>query len=203
MQSEKIHQKLDEMLSNPKSKSFLNHLVRAYLPVNKTDKVWDKPEGTFKCVLTNKQLISVSEVMEGIQTEEFKSAFMANLKNWASEEQRVERPMEKFLNGRVLGFTGKDTTTYMSQEAFQIFYDWVVTKLLSGDKHIGWLLSTTRREAFLKRAEAIADNEETINALNRIKKSTNDGKRATTKLGDLDALQVLKAKMEASEKDNK
>jgi hypothetical protein len=200
MQSEKIHNKLDEMILNPKSKSFLNHLVRSYLPVGKSDKVWDKPEGPFKCVLTNTPLISVSEVMEGIQSEEFKTKFMENLKGWASEEQRVSSPMTEFLNGRVLGFTGENTTTYMSQEAFQAFYDWVVTRLLKGDKHISWLLSTMKREAFLKRAEVVADNTETQEALKRIKKNTNEGKRATTKLGDLGALQQLKAKMEASEK---
>jgi hypothetical protein len=200
MQSEKIHKKLDEMISNPKSKSFLNHLVRSYLPIGKSDKVWNKPEGSFKCVLTNVQLISVSEVVDGINSEEFKTKFMETLKNWASEEQRVNSPMKEFLNGRVLGFTGENTTTYMSQEAFQAFYDWVVKRLLNGDKHITWLLSSMNRESFLKRAESIATDSETIDALNRIKKNSKDGKRATTKLGDLDALQQLKAKMEASEK---
>ena len=45
----------------------------------------------------------------------------------------------------------------------------------------------------------MAVDDESKKALNRIKKSTGGGKRATTKLGDLDALQQLKLKMEKSE----
>lgn len=199
MSNEKIHKKLDELFENPKSRNFINHLVRSYLPVSKADKVWEKPKGKFRCVLTNAPLISVEEALQGVNSEEFRTNFMEHLKSWASEENRVESPMKKMLKGRVLGFTGEKTDTYMSQEGFHAFYDWVVTKMLKGDKHINWLLNSMEREAFLDRAEAVADDDDTKKAVERLKKSTGNG-RATMALGDLGVLQQLKEKMEASEK---
>jgi hypothetical protein len=196
MQTEKIHKKLDDLFDNDKSRNFVNHLIRAYLPVGKADKVWEKPKGRFRCVLTNVSLISVGEVMEGVNSEQYRQDFLEHLKSWASEEHRVESPMKKLLDGKILGFTGKNTDTYMCQEAYHAFYDWVVTKMLRGDKHINWLVSSMKREKFINRAESVANDDETKAALKKIKKSTKNGKRATTKLGDLGALQQLKSKME-------
>lgn len=198
MSNEKFYKKLDELFDDAKSKNFINHLVRSYLPVSKTEQVWDTPKGKFRCVITNAPLISVEEALKGVESEQFRTDFMEHLKSWSNEENRVESPMKKMLKGRVLGFTGDNTNTYMSQEGFHIFYDWVVTKMLKGDKHINWLLNTIDRQDFITRAEAVADDVETKKAVERLKKSSNEG-RATMKLGDLGVLQQLKEKMETSE----
>lgn len=201
MDRERIYSKLEDLLSNPKSKNFLNHLIKSYLPVNKTQKVWDKPEGKFKCVLTNVPLISVNEALEGINTEEFKKDFFKHLKSFASEDQREESPIKKMLNGRVLAFSAKKTDTFMSQEAFQAFYDWVVMKMLSGDKHINWVIRSMNKEKFLDRAEVVV-TDETRESLDNIREVINNAKMATTSLGEFDALKDLKAKMEAEERNN-
>ena len=80
MNQEEIHVSLDAMLANPKSKNFLNHLVRSYMPITNVEKVWETPKGDFKCVLTKEQLFSSQDILEGIHTEEFKTQFMDNLK---------------------------------------------------------------------------------------------------------------------------
>ena len=190
MTTEQIHASLDAMLTNPKSKNFLNHLVRAYMPVSNVDKVWDQPKGDFKCVLTRTPLISVGEVMQGMQTEEYKADFMKGLKGLLDENTKYENPVIKLLGDKKLGLTGKDTTTFMSFSAYQGFMDWVITKALKGDKHINWLLGAIRRDSFIGRAEGIQDEK-----VQQIVKQTQTS--STYSMGDAsDVLAKLKAKME-------
>ena len=72
MSREDILKKLDDIFANKKARSFINHLVRAYVPNNKVDKIFIKPKGDFKCTLTNDMLISVNEILDGVNTDEFK-----------------------------------------------------------------------------------------------------------------------------------
>jgi hypothetical protein len=93
-----------------------------------------------------------------------------------------------------MGLTGKDTTTFMTVEAFQTFCDWVITKALKGDKHINWLIGGINRNSFLKRAENIQDGD----VQNKVKNINNAKDRsATYTLGDAsEALLKLKKKLE-------
>lgn len=192
MTKEQIHASLDTMLANPKSKTFINHLVRSYIPVSNIEKVWDKPEGEFKCVLTKQPLISVQQIFEGVNSEQFKADFMEHLKSMFSENQS-ESPMSKLLGEKQLGFTGKDTTTFMSYMATQEFYNWVITKSLKGDKHINWLLGSVNRKSFMKRAEAIEDPQ----VKTKVSKAKKANGTTTFSLGESsNVLANLKAKME-------
>lgn len=196
MNQEQIHASLDKMLANPKSRNFLNHLVRAYMPISNVEKVWDTPEKDFKCVLTREQLFSVGDIMKGIQTEEFKADFMTHLKSIFSED-KVENPIAKLIGEKKMGVTGKDTTTYMSYPAFQEFYNWVITKSLNGDKHINWLLGSIRRASFIERAEKIQDTvvQKKVENLKKVAIS-----KSSYTLGDAsDVLSKLKAKLENKE----
>jgi len=193
MNQEQIHASLDKMLANPKSKNFLNHLVRAYTPISNVEKVWDTPEKDFKCVLTRDQLFSVSDILKGMHTEEFQADFMNHLKSLLSEE-KVESPISKLIGEKKIGVTGKDTTTYMSYPVFQEFYNWVITKSLNGDKHINWLLGSIRRTSFMERAEKIQDVG-VQKKVEEFKKTT--GSSSTYTLDDAsDVLAKLKAKLE-------
>jgi hypothetical protein len=192
MTSEQIHASLDKMLANPKTKNFINHLVRSYIPVSNIEKVLETPKGDFNCVITKEVLVSVQSIFEGMDTKEFKKDFTEHLKSMFSEE-KVETPMSKLLGDKKLGFTGKDTTTYMSYTATQEFYNWVITKSLKGDKHINWLLGSVNRNTFIKRASNIEDQD--------VQKKVTNLKRvsgvSTYSLGDAtDVLSKLKAKLD-------
>ena len=192
MTSEQIHASLDKMLANPKTKNFINHLVRSYIPVSNIEKVLETPKGDFKCVITKEVLVSVQSIFEGMDTKEFKKDFTEHLKSMFSEE-KIETPMSKLLGDKKLGFTGKDTTTYMSYTATQEFYNWVITKSLKGDKHIHWLLGSVNRNTFIKRASNIEDQD--------VQKKVTNLKRvsgvSTYSLGDAtDVLSKLKAKLD-------
>jgi len=191
MTTEQIHASLDNMLGNPKSKNFLNHLVRSYVPVSNVDKVWKKPEGDFKCSITKEPLISAQEIMDGIQTEEFKTDFMNNVKSIFDENYYKTSPFAKLIGDKKLGVTGKDTTTFMSYSVYQEFFNWVITKSLKGDKHINWLLGSIKRETFVERASEIEDKEVKEKA-QKLKKNSGS---ATYTIGDAsDVLLKLKEK---------
>lgn len=196
MTNEQIFKALDEMLTNPKKRNFLNHLVRSYMPITNVRKVDITPK-TFKCVLTNANLFSINDILEGTETEQFKIDFMASLKPIFDENAPKINPYLNIVKGKELGVTGKETTTFMSYSAFQVFYDWVITKSLKNDKHINWLLGSIRRESFLNRAEGL-NNPELKNTIKKIKRDNNVFKTTSYSLGDVnDALSKLKAQMES------
>lgn len=197
MTNEQIISSLDAMLENPKAKNFLNHIVRSYFPSSKIEKVWDKPTGDFKCALTRKPLISIEEIFEINNSQEYKDEFLNGLKLAFNDDGTMVPPIKKFVGERKLGFTGKDTTTYLSPDALQVFVDWVINKAFLGDKHINWLLNGVRRADYLERAKNSSNLEVQAKA-NKEKTST---KSASFKMGDANsALASLKAKMEAEEK---
>lgn len=195
-QKEQIHASLDAMLENPKAKNFLNHLIRSYFPISNVDKAWETPKGDFKCVLTKDKLFSVRDILEGIQTPEFKNDLVGFLKVSLEEKPDKENAMTKIIGEGKLGVTGKDTTTFMSYPAFQEFYDWVVTKAFKGDKHISWLLGSIRRGTLVKRAETIQDSDVQMKVSEYLK--LNKAKVSTFTLGESsDFLTKLKADLES------
>ena len=196
MEKEKIYEKIESLYTkDEKSKNFVLHLVRSYLPVNKAEKVWEKPTDLkkFKCAITGDKLISVAEVYEGIHSEEFKANFSTKLKE--SFETGVP-VVNEITKGRIMGWQGKDTNTYMCSEAISQLYNWVSTKILQGDGKINWTVRNMQAEEFLGKFDKFGDDE-TKKQVNRIKQVVN--KPATAKLGDNDVLQALKDKVSASE----
>ena len=199
MTNEKIIDSLNAMLENPKSKPFLNHLVKSYVPLKKVLKVIDTPTEKFNCVITMSSLCSVSDILNTLETEEYKDSFFKNLKNVLSDKDTDRNVISELLDGKKLGVTGTDTNTYMSLPTFFAFYDWVITKSLTGDKHINWLLGGIKHKAFLERAEKIA-NGQVQSKVSKMKKTDSGTKSASYTLADVNnGLAVLKAKMEATE----
>jgi len=186
MYQEQIHGYLDKMLADHKSKKFLNHLVRAYMPVTNVEKVWDTPTGDFKCVLTREPLFSLQDILKGIQTEEYKVVLMNNLKTMFDENAKTSNSIIEIIGDKKMGLSGKDTTTFMTVEAFQSFYDWVITKVLKNDKHINWLVKDINRNFY-----ATSGNSPVV----QVKKSKTI--KATYTLGDAsESLLKLKEKLE-------
>lgn len=190
-----IHTSLDTMLENPKSKTFLNHLVRGYMPATNMKYLIDKPKGDFICVLTKDKLLSGQDVLAEAKLGEAKNDFVKFLDTIFDDKTfSLASPMAKLVIENNLGVTGKDTNTYMSFAAYQAFIEWVITKSLKGDKHINWLLGSIRRNTLIARAESIQDPavQKKVAAFKK-----QESKVATYSLGDLGVLQNLKSKLEA------
>ena len=188
MTQQEIHTHLDEMLENPKTRNFLNHLIRAYFPITNVDKVWDRPKGKFKCVISGDDLFSIQDILDGIKTDEFKNDFMENIKSVFSDGIQPNNPIVKLIGERKMGVTGVNTTTFMSVITMQEFYNWVITKSLKNDKHINWLLKSIRKESMIEIAENI-DDVEVKERVKELKKRTNKG--ATYTLGETNTFKKL------------
>lgn len=185
MSKENIIKQLDDLLANKNSRGFLNHLVKAYLPVNNVDKVFIKPKGSFKCSLSKSSLISVNEVLEGMQTDEYKDNFMKYLHNMMNPEVEVETPVSTLLGGRMLAVQGTKTDTFMALPIYHIFQEWIINKTLTGDKHINWLMRSN--SPFEKKKGKKFKKEPVVKEV-----------RATYSLGDLSELQKLKEKLKGN-----
>lgn len=197
MTQQEVHACLDAMLENQKSRNFLNHLVRAYMPVSNITKVDAKPEGDFKCAISRDTLISTQEILDGVRTEEFKNDLMTSLKNMFDDKADKTTAMAKFIGEKKVGVTGKGTTTFLSVPVAQELVNWIMTKALSGDKHINWLISNIKHSSFANRASSL--NESAKNKLEKI--ADKNDRTAKYQLGDANsALAALKAKLEGSEK---
>lgn len=189
MNKDSIKTKLDELYADPKSKGFLSHLIKAYLPVSKVVKVIDKPkDGRLVCVVTGQKLIAVGEILAAVQTDEFKASLNNDLK--VSIEGKIEPiAMIKVMNGKVVALTGEKTTTFISYSGLQALVEWVGDKLFANDGHIKWLIGSIKAESnpnkgkFQKKTQAEA----------------NGYRKPATTFGDLSALQKLKQQFEAEE----
>jgi hypothetical protein len=96
-----------------------------------------------------------------------------------------------------VGFTSKETNTFLSAESLTIFTDWVIAK--SFNKHINWLLNGVKRTDFIERATQSNNITGDVKAKAfKLKEKTQGTKSASFKLGDANtSLAALKAKMEA------
>jgi hypothetical protein len=200
MTREEINARLEEMYRGEKSKKFLDHLIRAYFPVNKVEKVWDKPKGRFKCAITNLSLVSVQEAFEVQSSKEYFNDMMNHIKSgFSGNTEEIEHPNIKAFGDRKMGLTSKDTDTFLAFPVYQVFYDWLVNKLFKGDKHIYWILKQIQADMFFDKVRKVSDNKkQTENDIKKVKKVFQ--KRKVTTFGDLEALQRIKAELEKEEK---
>jgi hypothetical protein len=169
MTQKEIHDKLDEMLSNPKTKNFLTHLIKAYFPMSNVEKVWEKPQGPFKCVITNDNLVCVLDIFGKMRTEEFERDYMEHLKTMFTEN-KIESPVAKLIGDKKMGVVGKDTTTFMSLPVYFEFHSWLATKILNGDKHINWITKPTHKKPQPKKEEEKPASSFTLGELDSFKK---------------------------------
>ncbi len=194
MIQKQIFVKLDEMLAKPKTRNFINHLVRCYIPSYKINKVLVAPEGEFKCALTGVELFSLDEFYLKMHNEEHMKDLSVLL-----EKNKPENPLPSLMGDKKLAITGTNTDTFMSTDAYQSFMEWVITKSFKGDKHISWLLGSVRREQFLDVAQ-LSDDKQVANKAKDLEKQITKDNTAKYALGDAnDALMKLKKQMEENE----
>jgi hypothetical protein len=193
--------KIQELYENEKAKGFVNHLIRAYLPVHKIEKVWDwKPAQKHKCNVCEQKLVSVGELFSVTQSETFKKDFVDNLKKMMSGEVKKpeDNPYVKAIGkDKVMGFTGQKTDTCMCNQCCQDLLDMTMTGVLMGDKNINYQMKQMQRdEVFDTFEESPNLDKQDKQKAKEIKKKV-DKDRVVTTFGDLEALQELKKKMES------
>lgn len=201
----KIFDKIEEMYNlkddegKQKNKAFFSHLIRAYLPLKSVSVAEKKPESRktkVRCVFTKKPLITVEEAMEEATTDSFKNNIQDFLLSFDKEKGCFisTTPMKQLFKGKILAIQGTNTKTYMSQESYSTFINWVMTRYLSGDGHIKWLLHQLSKNNF--HPGISVSSKKRKNKKPRI--YSTKGKKKST-LGDLSDFQDLKDKFKDQE----
>jgi hypothetical protein len=198
---------IQKLYADPKAKGFVNHIIGAYLPINKIEKVWVfKSSQKHKCNICGQKLFDIQTVFENMQKndEKLRAEFHESImKQINGEEVKLEEhPMYKYVTqGAVQAFTGQKTDTCLCNNCIRDLLEMVQTGLLMDDKNIVWLINRMRRtEVFdvFKNSEKLSTDDK--KEVERIEKKVerSEEKKITT-FGDLEVLQKLKAKMEEEE----
>jgi hypothetical protein len=192
--------KVQELYENPKAKGFVNHLIRAYLPVNKIEKVWGWEKNHKRtCNVCGQKLVSVGELLEAVKKPEFMENFIDNMKKSVNGEEikREDNPYLKAVGtDKVQGYTGQKTDTCMCHQCCQDLLNLVTNGMLCGDKNLNYQVNQMRRdEVFNHFSESPNLVEQDKKKVEDIKKKVDKDRKITT-FGDLEALQELKKKME-------
>jgi hypothetical protein len=200
---------IEKLYEEPKAKGFVNHLISAYLPIHKVEKVWNfKSSQKHKCNVCGAKIFDIQTAWDNMQKndEKLRAEFGETLRKQIDGEEikLEEHPMYKYVTeGAVQAFTGDKTDTCLCMNCVRELLDMVQMGLLNGDKNITWKINKMRREdAFdvFKSSPVLEleEKEEVERIEKRVERSPN--KKVTT-FGDLKVLQDLKAKMEAEQDD--
>lgn len=210
---ELVFSKLDEMYRSEKSKKFLNHLIRAYFPVIKCDKIVERPKGKFRCAITGVELLSQNNISNLISD----SNYFDEILNYVKNDFTGETKVVQIFNEKNVALTSNDTDTVISLQTYKFFYEWIIAKLIKGDKHLKWLLKDMGNTGIINKVKsATAPKEKTdvkqnnrVEIFNKKQLSANKPQAKIVKsktektnkstFGDLNSLRELKLKLELIE----
>jgi hypothetical protein len=198
---------IQKLYAEPKAKGFVNHLIGAYLPIHKVEKVWNfKPSQKHKCNVCGRKVFDIQTVFENMQKndEKLRAEFMPTLqKQINGEEVKLEEhPMYKYVTqGAVQAWIGQKTDTVLCLQCVTDLLEMVQEGLLSDDKNIVWLVNKMRRtevfDTFRASDKLSPAEKEQVDQIE--KKVERSPEKKITTFGDLEVLQQLKAKMEAEQ----
>lgn len=194
---------IQKLYEDPKSKNFVNHLIRSYLPINKPTKVWEfEDKKPHKCNVCSHDLIDLGTVIVRMHSsDEYMKDTIEQMRKEVCEGEVIPREekavIKHITHGAIMAWQGEKTTTYLCADCIKELLNMVTNGILMGDKNIIWLTNQMKRDqVFTHFKESPVLNPEEKEKVEVIKKQA-DKKKMT--FGDLEVLQQLKAKMEAEE----
>jgi len=200
-----VENAIQKLYAEEKSKGFINHLIGAYLPIYKVEKVWTfKSSQRHKCNTCGTKIFDIETAFQNMKRndEKIQAEFGETLRKQVNgEEVKLEdHPMYKYVTqGAVQAYTGQKTDTCLCHSCVEDLLDLVQTGILMNDKNLIWRVNKLQRaETFdvFKDSEKLQPEEkkQVEEIEKRVEKSQE--KKITT-FGDLQVLQDLKAKMES------
>ena len=191
--------KIEKLYEDEKAKGFVNHLIKAYLPTAKIEKVWDFKSGQkHACNVCGQKLASVGDFLSAAEKPDFMENFMESLKKDINgiPTSREDNPYVKAVGkDKVMGFTGKKTDTCMCHQCCQDLLNLVTNGMLCGDKNLNYQVKQMQRDSVFNTFQESPNLDEQDKQKAKDIKKKVDKDRVVTTFGDLEALQELKKKM--------
>lgn len=187
MNDKEIYSKIEEIYNNEKGKGFITHLVRSFLPMNRsTFMMFADPKKKMRCAITGVFLISKDEIIK-FNFENQEQIF----KNMADRllGKTTENAIVENFKGKLVAVQCENSDKLLSLPAVQQLSNFALNQMLNGNRHI---LNAVNDER--KKEGGLQVNRGGYN------QNRSDVKpvmvKATTKLGDFEALKGLKDKLD-------
>jgi len=205
---EEIYKKIEEIYGQEKGKNFITHLLRSFLPINRSKFMFElNKDKKMICAITGSKLICRAEVMK-FQLDNI-DAILKNFSERILEGKVTENPLTENFKGKFVAIECEGSNRLLTLMAVEQLFNFSATELLKGNKHIEFVLKDEQKKEMAK-----TDSESLkIDFLTKYKKA--DDKKKEKKpleskpkfekpkekevfstFGDLAALQDLKKKLE-------
>lgn len=197
---EELLKKIEEIYNSEKGKNFISHLIRSFSPINKAQYLWNDPEdkSKLKCCITGHPLLSKQTAVElGIGNIEkslklFTNAILSeNVEEQKRAQEEKQKNLDEVYQSKLLAISSEESDKYFAPPAFEAFHNWLTHKILTGDKHINWVIKSHIKNDALKYAES-NNIPVTPKEKSTLNKATNNPSKMT--LGDNDVLKNLAEK---------
>jgi len=189
LKDEEIYKKIEEIYKSEKGKSFITHLTRSFLPVNRSIfMLSNEKRKLMKCAITGTPLIHKEELIK-FQLENVD----AILKNFGDRllGNATENTVLDNFKGKLLAVESEKSDKLLCLQAVQQLLNFAASEYLKGNKHIGYVIKEERKKELVNKQENTGGK--TLVHQHQSKPSV---VHSTTKLGDFDVLQKLKDKLD-------
>lgn len=200
MNDQEIYKKIEDTYNSEKGKNFITHLLRSFIPINRSSKLMDDTR-KLKLVdcITGEKLCDVNQhfgiMMDGGGIEAMMDNLKASAKATVDGKEEYDAPESvKKLRSKLkpLAITSAKSDKLMTQETLEQLFNFYATEMLKGNGHINWIANNERGKDMVnagKKSGYIKNDHEA----KVVKKAT---ERAKMSLGDMSVLQELKQRME-------
>jgi hypothetical protein len=206
---EEIYKKIEEIYAQEKGKNFITHLLRSFLPINRSKFMFElNKDKKMICAITGSRLICRAELKLHDLDD-----FDANFSERILEVIVTKNPLTENFKGKFVAIECEGSNRLLTLTAVEQLFNFSATELLKGNKHIEFVLRDEQKKEIAKKdSEPIK-----IDFLTKYKKA--DDKKKEQKpleskpkfekpkekevfstFGDLAALQDLKKKFEEENK---
>lgn len=200
MDKRELFDKLNQMWDDDKSRKFLSHLVRNFLPVNKAKYVVFGEDNTedLKCCLSGEKVHTKADMTGFLlkHSDQLTNHMLDSMKAMAKGEPEPPHPLAEYKGTFNLAIRCDGSDKIMSEQVYLNFVDWVLTKMLT-DNHMSWIARDMRNKNTADHLGKYASNDTENKVVRKVEKHARSKSGLT--LGDMDVLKQLSEKMKSEE----
>jgi len=145
---EEIYKKIEEIYGQEKGKNFITHLLRSFLPINRSKFMFElNKDKKMICAITGSKLICRAEVMK-FQLDNVDVI----LKNFSDRllQKTTENVVINNFKGKFMAIECESSNRLLTLTAVEQLFNFSATELLKGNKHIEFILRDEQKKEMAK-----------------------------------------------------